>query len=169
MKKQKKGSKNKKYNKKYNNKTRKNGGYIGKTIRQSFSLNFLITRIFNPANTDRMLYKNAYFLQFINENDVKKIYNKDEIDIVEQCGTYYIYKKSYTKGSMQNDTDPIITNSNVDNIAENYKEKINKTLENDTEKENKIISFIENKPRKCFSIIDTFNRKSFSKLNNFTS
>ena len=88
----------------YKNKTVR-GGYFGQTLREASSAKFLITRIINPANPDRLLYKNAFFLQFIDEEKVKLIYPKESVaqqnaapipvEIVEQCGSYYIYKKSY--------------------------------------------------------------------------
>ena len=144
----------------YKNKTVK-GGYIGQTLQEASSAKFLITRIINPANPDRLLYKNAFFLQFIDEIKVKSIYSNEPVEIVEQCGSYYIYKQKYL--------DPKNTNNSTSAIEVETKKPLkdnNVIIATDKlEKEEATKDFIQDKPRNCFIVSDTLNRKSFSPLN----
>jgi len=79
--------------------TRKmNGGdgmkSLGNVLKNRFLISpkFLFTRLFNPANADRILYKNAFFLELMDWDLVNKIYEPNKIEIKEECGSFYIYK-----------------------------------------------------------------------------
>ena len=152
----------------YKNKTVK-GGYFGQTLREASSAKFLITRIINPANPDRLLYKNAFFLQFIDEEKVKSIYSNEPVEIVEQCGSYYIYKQKYLDPKNTNNSTSAIEvetkNPLNNNDVEKATDKLEKEEDKQDEKEEATKEFILDKPRNCFSVSDTLNRKSFSPLN----
>jgi hypothetical protein len=140
----------------YNKRKSRRGG----SLREMASAKFLVTRIINPANPDRLLYKNAFFLEFIDESMIEnRIYTNEPIKIVEQCDKYYIYTKEYLGASQSKPAAPpqAITNTPQDklDVAEDKSEKQTEDIE----------SFVEDKPRACFSVSDTINRKSFSKLN----
>jgi hypothetical protein len=154
-------------------KVKKGSEALVNTLRESASAKFLITRIINPANPDRILFKNAFFLEFIDEDEVKnKIYKNERIKIVEQCNKYYIYKEEYINGQNANNNDNTTTNFNpikeVDTVhitTEEINNNLDKLERKDNEIKDNIQNFLEDKPRNCFSIKDTLNRKPFSKLN----
>ena len=111
-------------------KVKKGSVALGNTLRESASAKFLITRIINPANPDRILFKNAFFLEFIDEDEVKKnVYketektpNSERIKIVEQCNKYYIYKEKYINGPTANNNNnntEILTTTNTGSASGN--------------------------------------------------
>ena len=157
-------------------KVKKGSVALGNTLRESASAKFLITRIINPANPDRILFKNAFFLEFIDEDEVKKnVYketektpNSERIKIVEQCNKYYIYKEEYINGNPGSSSE---TNGNPGSSSETNDDQnslskdVDSKLEELEKNKDNVQNFLEDKPRNCFSIKDTLNRKPFSKLN----
>ena len=111
---------------------------------KAIGLKFILTRILNPANADRFLFKNAFFMQFIEIPRIENIYNdryyyvsnalrstvsKDvrvtvkNIQIVENGDGYYIYDKEYIDKKY----------GNVKTVEE--AQKINESKENTQETE----------------------------------
>jgi len=71
---------------------------VGKSAEEvlinGISLKQVLTRILNPANADRILYKNSFFLKFMEWNVITTTLYPNTT-ILDQCESYYIYKNEY--------------------------------------------------------------------------
>jgi hypothetical protein len=85
-----------------NRTTRKRGGNGAMTainaVRSRIPVGFkyLITRLINPSNANRMLYKNALFLGFIDPANVQTMYKRKfgiDVEFSKEYGYWYIYPK----------------------------------------------------------------------------
>ena len=91
------------------NKTvKKKGGSV------NLGIKFMLTRILNPGNVDRFLYKNSEFLEFIDIEAVKKLHETKQIGFGKTNapigimrsdidGKYYIYKQTYIDKKLKNE------------------------------------------------------------------
>ena len=77
-------------------------------LRDGISMKQVLTRVLNPANPDRILYKNSFFIKFLEwdiiENVVFEDYGEYDrntkvitsgVSIVEEDDSFYIYKNDY--------------------------------------------------------------------------
>ena len=139
--------------------------------RNGISMKQLFTRLVNPVNPDRILYKNSFFLEFLDPVVVCDIVYKKEGDvtIVKENETHYIYRKDYLKERMaRKGTGKPATNEQVSAVL----------LEKDSEStvaEKDAVFIIDYKDKitelqKVAEItgevvLDTMNRISFARLN----
>lgn len=99
-------------------------------LKDGISMKQVLTRVLNPANPDRILYKNSFFLKFLEHGIVENVvyFNHAEYDaktekwtagvkIVEQNDTYYIYKKDYLPETDAEKMNTVVVVSEVDSAS----------------------------------------------------
>lgn len=150
---------------------------VGKKIGEASNLTsakFVLTRLINPANPDRILFKNSAFIQFIDFERIKNIYGND-IDLVYQCGKYHLYKTEYLQNKTATATTetmsiaslpepaPSTTVSTAKPDTEEAKQ-VSKNQAQEEQQEEKLMMELEN----CHSLSlvkDMMNRIQFGPLN----